>query len=135
MAIVLQRCGFDHSSIGLPLIRTDDSAAQKHWQLVLDKALLSIEVSQPAADGVSRLEVNNSFRSWFDPQHPGRPQWQITLSGRKQDKLSFIALDIRGVEFNLRMPTLTGRMDGIPALDDGPDVDKLGEHFQAPDDF
>lgn len=120
---------------GLPLIRADDCAAQKQWQLVLDKALVSIEVSQPATDGVSRLEVNNSFRSWFDPQHPGRPQWQITLSGRKQDKLGFIALDIRGVEFNLRMPTLTGRMDGIPALDDGPDVDKLGEHFQAPDDF
>ncbi|WP_419813167.1 sensor histidine kinase [Bacterioplanoides sp.] len=125
----------ESASEGGPALMTSNTAAAKQWQTLLDNKLVSIEVHQQGSDRVSRLAVDHNSKHWFDPQHPDKPRWQLTLAGRKQEKLSFIALDIRGVEFQIRMPTLSGRVDGIPALDNGPDVDKLGQHFQSPDDF
>ena len=120
---------------GLPLIAGAEEQEQKQWQMEVSKRLVSVEVHRQGDDNVSRLQVNNDAKNWFDPLCDDKPGWQITLTGRKQEKLSFIPLDIRGVEFQIRMPTLSGRLDGIPALDNGPDVDKLDEHFQLPDDF
>lgn len=125
----------DSASEGGPAPMTSNMAAAKQWQTLLVNKLVSIEVHQQGSDRVSRLAVDHNSKHWFDPQHPDKPRWQLTLTGRKQEKLSFIPLDIRGVEFQIRMPTLAGRMDGIPALDNGPDVDKLGQQFQSPDDF
>ncbi|MCD8522867.1 MAG: hypothetical protein LRY72_11470 [Saccharospirillaceae bacterium] len=57
------------------------------------------------------------------------------LSGRKADTLSFIPLDVRGVQFSVRLPTLNGRIDGVGASGLAPDVDELGAGLRAPDDF
>ncbi|WP_286718503.1 hypothetical protein [Thalassolituus sp. UBA2009] len=44
-------------------------------------------------------------------------------------------LDIRGVQFSVRLPTLNGRLDGVGAAGLEPDVDELGAGLRAPDDF
>ena len=112
-----------------------DEGPGKSWQAQFERPIRSIEVQQHGQEEISRLQPDGQCLSWFDPLGGPRPRWQLTVSGRNANKLSFTPLDCRGVEFQVRMPTLSGRLDGIPALDDGPDVAKLSEHFQSPDDF
>ncbi|PHS63870.1 MAG: histidine kinase [Thalassobium sp.] len=125
------------NSAGEPLVRLADSneEAAKQWQLSPGKRLHSIEISSTSQPQVARLTMEEGTSQWFDPHNPAQPQWLISLSGRKADLLSFMPLDIRGVQFSVRLPTLNGRLDGVGAAGLEPDVDELGAGLRSPDDF
>ena len=125
------------NSAGEPLVRLADSneEAAKQWQLNPGKRLHSIEISSTSQPQVARLTMEEGTSQWFDPHNPAQPQWLISLGGRKADLLSFMPLDIRGVQFSVRLPTLNGRLDGVGAAGLEPDVDELGAGLRAPDDF
>ena len=49
----------------------------------------------------------------YDPSQPAYPRWQLEISQEYQiTLLVFKPLDIRGVEFELRVPTLSARLNG-----------------------
>lgn len=125
------------NAAGEPLVSQADSntEAAKQWELRAEKRLHSIEVSSRSNPQVARLTLVEGTSQWFDPHNPAQPQWLISLSGRKADLLSFMPLDIRGVQFSVRLPTLNGRLDGVGAAGLEPDVDELGAGLRAPDDF
>ena len=51
----------------------------------------------------------------FDPSQPTHPRWRIEVKGSKNSDawaLHLVPLDIAGVQFELRLPTLGARLDG-----------------------
>ncbi|MCU7844862.1 MAG: ATP-binding protein [Candidatus Thiodiazotropha sp. (ex Monitilora ramsayi)] len=49
----------------------------------------------------------------YDPSQPSYPRWQLELRRKyKNTLLKFSPLDISGVEFELRLPTLNARLNG-----------------------
>lgn len=100
---------------GVPLCRksgADIADKRLDWQLAGE--LLSVEVTHQrdqktyrlAASDVSAGEVN-------DPSQPAFPRWRLEIKTRRgQTLLQFKPLDITGVQFELRLPTLKTRMDG-----------------------
>lgn len=72
----------------------------------------------------------------FDADNKARPAWLLQRSGRKGNGLIWQPLDVRGVQFSLRLPTVTGRLDGTSASDlTEPDVSALSDRLKSPDDF
>ena len=107
----------------------------KWLDIPLHEPLKSIELSGRDDQQVYRFDVESPRQTIFDPQNPAHPQWMIRISGRKGDQLTFTPLDIRGVQFSLRLPTVSGRIDGVSAQVSGPELEALEAGFRSPDDF
>ncbi|MDK2778489.1 MAG: ATP-binding protein [Pseudomonadota bacterium] len=122
---------------GAPLVRSagSDDVAQKQWQHTLSGRLASVEISRVGSPDVKRLALTRDRQNWSDPQQPDHPAWQMKFSGRRQEQFSFIPQDIAGVQFRVRLPTISGRLDGVPLMAEEPDVDELEASFRSPDDF
>lgn len=123
---------------GLPQVRSagSDAAFERQWELPLSGRLTSLEVNMLGDPAVSRFRVQPGVKVFSEQNHLPCPHWQIELAGRKGDVLRFTPLDIRGVQFSLRLPTLAGRMDGVSASNASePDVEELDASFRSPDDF
>ncbi|WP_430461438.1 ATP-binding protein [Thalassolituus sp. LLYu03] len=123
---------------GRPQVRLSGSDADfaRQWEMPLSRKLMSLEVNLAGDSHVSRFALNKSERLLVDNRQLPGPHWQAELTGRKGDVLRFTPLDIRGVQFSLRLPTLEGRMDGVSATNLwAPDVDQLDASFRSPDDF
>lgn len=78
-------------------------------------ALQSIEITHRSDQITHRddQETLNDRDVIYDPSRPSYPRWLLEI-GRKYRNtwLKFKALDICGVEFELRLPTLNARLDG-----------------------
>ncbi|MCP1727206.1 signal transduction histidine kinase [Natronospira proteinivora] len=76
-------------------------------------------------------------QSRMDPEYRDRPRWQLSYHpGKRQPSLSFEALDIRGVQFEIRLPTPQTRLEASePPLDDAVDaeVEALDQQFRPPE--
>ena len=122
----------------LPLVGLagSENAAVAQFEQRLSKPLVTVEISSEGQPQVQRLDCSGGPVSWLDPQHPGLPRWLLQCSGRKGETLIFTPLDIRGVQFNLRLPTVSGRLDGAGTAGlQAPDVHELHSRFRGPDDF
>ncbi len=78
-------------------------------------AVDSIEITHRSDQKTHRIDGENlSHRDViYDPSHPSYPRWQLELKREyKYTLLKFRPLDISGVEFELRLPTLNARLDG-----------------------
>jgi signal transduction histidine kinase len=78
-------------------------------------AVESIEITHRSDQKTHRVDGDDlSHRDTiYDPSHPSYPRWQLELKREyKHTQLMFRPLDISGVEFELRLPTLNARLDG-----------------------
>lgn len=140
----LEMAGGDIQNLNLDVSCGDDGPlvcvsgtdeAQKQWQMTLPERLSSVELSIQGETQVQRFSFAADNPSVSDPQHPQYPHWLLKVSGRKGNQLSFMPLDIRGVQFSVRLPTVSGRLDGVTVSGTAPDVDELQASFRGPDDF
>ncbi|MCP4769297.1 MAG: sensor histidine kinase [Gammaproteobacteria bacterium] len=101
---------------GKPLCQLLDSSGQvstRHeWSY--PAPIASIEVSPGKASKpqlISDLAIGEDSRH-LDASEPLRAHWQLDIkNGKRSAKLIFMPLDVRGVEFVLRIPTASSRLD------------------------
>ena len=118
------------------MVAARPAGGKAQFEQRLSKPLVTVEISSEGQPQVQRLDCSGGPVSWLDPQHPGLPRWLLQCSGRKGETLIFTPLDIRGVQFNLRLPTVSGRLDGAGTAGlQAPDVHELHSRFRGPDDF
>jgi hypothetical protein len=71
----------------------------------------------------------------FDPANPERPRWRIDYhAARGAHQLSFSPLAVKGVEFEVRLPTAQQRLIASehPYNDDiDAEVERLNAHFRV----
>jgi len=122
---------------GEPLVKlvASEKDAQKYVEIPLTKPLNNIELNISGDHQVFRFDINGERQTLFDPQNPAHPQWMIKIGGRRADQLTFTPLDVRGVQFSVRLPTVSGRIDGVSASGYEPELDELEAGFRSPDDF
>lgn len=66
-------------------------------------------------DDASTLEIpaGGGRHDLLDPAHPGRPRWRIRYRAKRNaNRVEFEPLDVRGVEFEVRLPTARKRLEG-----------------------
>lgn len=128
---------------GQPLCRVGDAELCELWQWRFRAALYNVEVTRAArnsdqgsADRTRQLgdfaEKGKQVR--LDPDHPERPLWQISYQPKRNDhQLSFMPLDIGGVEFDIVLPTARTRLES-GEMTAGQDIDaemeRLDERFR-----
>lgn len=123
-------------SNGIPFCRSAEGKLNTTHEWVLASPLRSVEVTTTGKHNTQRLRdfVGRGKQSYFDPGHPARPHWQLNYeSKRGVHQVSFTPLDIRGVEFEIRLPTAQHRLDNSELeLDDfDAEVERLDERFRA----
>ncbi|MEX1057234.1 MAG: ATP-binding protein [Natronospirillum sp.] len=104
----------------------------------LRQPVTTIEVHQVSTNEVHTLTANLADQSttWFDPFQTLAPRWAIELHPRKRGcRLVFEPLDVRGVEFEVRLPTAEARLnsteDSLDLEDIDDEVARLNEPFVA----
>ena len=125
----------DDNEVPLVLISGEAQTPQKSLDIELSSTLINVELHMTGDQQVYRFDIDGERKTLFDPADPSHPQWMIKVSGRKADQLTFTPLDIRGVQFSVRLPTLSGRIDGVSASAGAPQLDELDAGFRSPDDF
>ncbi len=99
-----------------PLCRksgTGQGDAQQEWKFF--GTVDNIEITHRSDQRTHRIDGEDlSHRDIvYDPSHPSYPRWQLELKQEyKKTLMKFRPLDISGVEFELRLPTLNARLDG-----------------------
>lgn|GEM_PF-329241 len=86
------------------------------WELTTDIPIKKLQI-QIIGDNKAFTQDNISPESpfnWVDPGNFLQPRFQINVgSFRKHQKLSFKPLDIRGVAFEVKIPTAQSRLDEL----------------------
>lgn len=123
-------------SDGEPRCQTADGKLVATQEWVFEAPLCSVEVTSTGEQNTQRLRefIDKGRQSRFDPGHPERPHWRLNYQPKRNaHQLSFEPLDIRGVEFEVRIPTAQHRLDNSETeLDDiDAEVERLDEHFRA----
>ena len=120
---------------GLPLCRkSGQDAAEKTLDWKLDSKLVNIEITHQSDQFTHRLLELDSKKTIMDPSQPSSPRWLLTLKQQgKQTEISFKPLDISGVQFDIRLPTATARLDGDLLNADEAEMD--GEVSQIKEKF
>jgi hypothetical protein len=101
---------------GKPLCQLLDSGEQvsKRHEWSYPAPITSIEVSPQKASKpqlISDLAFGEDS-SHLDASEPLRSHWQLDVKNRRRSsRLVFLPLDVRGVEFILRVPTASSRLD------------------------
>ena len=101
---------------GKPMCQLLDSGAQvsRRHEWSYPAPITSIEVSPKRAvkpQLISNLALGEDS-SHFDASEPLRAYWQLDVKNRQRSsKLVFVPLDVSGVEFVLRIPTASSRLD------------------------
>ena len=123
----------------LPLCRKSgsDSAVDKlEWQL--SSPLESIEITHQSDQKTHRRrEEVLTDGTLHDPSQSTHPRWRldISTSGRHATILQFRPLDITGVQFEMKLPSLTARLEGDLLSADEDDmmrqVDAISRQFKA----
>lgn len=127
---ILQRC-----EEGMPLIKlieSDDYANEISLQE--DSNIVAVELSTAAHTKVQQHSFKET-KQWF-VNIEGYPRLLIQQDTKNKNKLTIKPLNISGVEFNIRLPTASGRLAGeSAAVLNAPDVQGLQDKFLNPDDF
>lgn len=123
----------------LPLCRKSgsDSAVDKlEWQL--SSPLESIEITHQSDQKTHRRREDVlTDGTLHDPSQSTHPRWRldISTSGRQATILQFRPLDITGVQFEMKLPSLTARLEGDLLSADEDDmmrqVDAISRQFKA----
>lgn len=120
----------------------DEVASTEDFQTQLElnfaAPIQSVHISNDLSTHVQHLDwaSEKTPAQHFDEDNKSRPAWLLQRSGRKGNSLIWQPLDVRGVQFSLRLPTVSGRLDGASATDwSEPDVDELSDRLKSPDDF
>ncbi|OOG22783.1 histidine kinase [Thioalkalivibrio denitrificans] len=122
---------------GQPRCRSGDGGSPEVREWTFKSPVRSVEVTLTGSRETRRLEDfdKKGRQTRFDPAHAGRPCWQIDYQPRRNtNQLTFRALDVSGVEFEIRLPTARLRLDGSGAeADDDIDaeVGRLDQRFRA----
>ena len=122
LSIKLSNCEVLSQQIGIveidgkPLCQLPDSSGQvsNRHEWSYPAPIASIEVSPEKASKpqlISNLAIGEDS-SHLDASEPLRAHWQLDIKNRQRSsKLVFLPLDVRGVEFVLRIPTASSRLD------------------------
>src|SRR5690554_1200855 len=121
---------------GVPQCVDADGAwiAEKHWEY--RKPVRSVEVTAQDEKKPQRKDdwASKGKQTWFDAAHPEHPHWQVTVQPKRgAHQLSFVPLDIRGVLFDVRLPTAEYRLEHTDLLEEDIDaeVERLDEQFRT----
>lgn len=127
---LLQRC-----EEGKPLIKQIESDGfSGEINLQQDAEIVAIELSTAAHTKVQQHSFKDASL-WF-VNIDNYPRLLIQQDAKHKHKLTIKPLNISGVEFNIRLPTASGRMAGESAtIAAAPDVQHLQDKFVNPDDF
>ena len=95
------------------LLEAGEQVSKRH-EWAYESPIASIEVSSEAA-GKPQLVAslaNNEDSHYIDSNDPMRAHWMLEIkNGKRSAKLRFVPLDVRGVEFVLRFPIASSRLD------------------------
>ncbi|MFY0664509.1 MAG: sensor histidine kinase [Natronospirillum sp.] len=121
---------------GVPQCVDADGAwiAEKHWEY--RKPVRSVEVTAKDETKPQRKDdwASKGKQTWFDAAHPEHPHWHMTAQPKRgAHQLSFAPLDIRGVLFDVRLPTAEYRLEHTDLLEEDIDaeVERLDEQFRT----
>ena len=99
---------------GRPMCQLHEGAAEKRQEWSYASPITSIEAS-PSANRKPQLVSGlgaNEESSHLDDSNPMMPRWVLEVRNRKRSsKLVFMPLDVRGVEFTVRFPNASSRLD------------------------
>jgi signal transduction histidine kinase len=101
---------------GKPMCQSLEAGEQvsKRHEWAYESPIASIEVSSEAA-GKPQLVASladNEDSHYIDSNDPMRAHWMLEIkNGKRSAKLRFVPLDVRGVEFVLRFPIASSRLD------------------------
>ena len=118
-----------------------DYAEQEHMSptvsIELDSELASLEISVQASR--KTYIVDDLKLTFTDPKQPARPQWCLDVEQQTGHScIKFTPLDITGVEFEVKLPTIESRLnasyhDNNQYSHD--EIDSLGEQFSEIEPF
>jgi signal transduction histidine kinase len=117
-------------------LATDGSVAAR-FDWTLPAPLRSVEVTAGGSQRTQRIdELSGTTKCGrFDPANPERPRWRIDYhAARGAHQLSFSPLAVKGVEFEVRLPTAQQRLIASehPYNDDiDAEVERLNAHFRV----
>lgn len=124
-----------------PRIRREaDSEPEKQCEWQYDRAVAEVEVSRAGKSEPHQFSLSDAKGqcTWLDPAQPGRPSWALEIHNKKrQGRLVFMPLDVRGVEFVIEVPLAETRLHGEDLDEErtGVDVDRLNEPFESFDAY
>lgn len=119
-----------------PPARLEEAQMPEACEWHLQAPLESVEVVTAAGNSQARWDdfARRGKQARLDPAHPERPHWRITYHpARGNHRLRFEALDVRGVTFEIRLPTASQRIESTEvAIDEDIDaeVERLDERFR-----
>ena len=88
--------------------------ASKRHEWSYESPIASIEVSSETAAKPQLIAslVSNEDSHYIDNSDPLRAHWMLEIkNGKRFARLRFVPLDVRGVEFVLRFPIASSRLD------------------------
>ena len=122
-----------------PLCRksgSDSAVDRLEWQLA--SPVESIEITHQSDQKTHRRQEDALTNgTLFDPSQSANPRWRLDIDrrGKKSTTLKFRPLDIAGVQFELKLPSLTARLEGDLLSADEDDmkrqVDLISRQFKA----
>ncbi|MFC3852038.1 ATP-binding protein [Salinispirillum marinum] len=100
------------------------------------KPVKSVEITEQNDTNPQRKDdwAIKGKQAWFDGAHAVHPHWQLILQPKRgAHQLLFMPLDIRGVLFDVRLPTAEHRLEsaGLPQEDMDAEVERLDEEFRT----
>ncbi|QKT02995.1 sensor histidine kinase [Ectothiorhodospiraceae bacterium 2226] len=122
---------------GRPMCRagSDTPAEAREW--TFKAPLRSVEVTTTGSRNTQRLQAFDAKGKQlrFDPAHPERPRWRLEYAPKRNaHQLRFEAMDIGGVEFEIRLPTARLRLESSELAqeeDFEAEVERLDERLRA----
>lgn len=119
-------------------VSLEDGAPVGTREWTLSSPLSSVEITPEDSDDTQRIDTfsTSGKQRYFEPAHPERPHWRLDYTPkRKANHVRIEALDIRGVEFDIRLPTARHRLENseeTPEEDIDTEVERLDEQFRTP---
>jgi len=106
---------------GKPLCQFGEAEAEKRHEWAYDSPIVSIEASRHAnrkPQLISALRAGEDS-THFDLANPPMARWMLEVHNRRRSsRLVFAPLDVRGVEFVLRLPSARSRLDNERQAED-----------------
>jgi hypothetical protein len=96
------------------MCQLDEASPGKRHEWTYDSSIVSIEASQ---GGNRKTQLISGLGPGEDSTHldaasPLLPRWVLDVHNRKRSaRLVFMPLDVRGVEFTVRLPSAKSRLD------------------------
>ena len=101
-----------------------EPARVREWTLRSPVLRATVRCGTEDADTVIDGFTGRGRQEFHDPAHPGRPRWRLVYRPKRSgNRLEFEPIDVRGVEFEVRLPTARKRVESAPA---GLEADPLG---------